>query len=102
MAISKEIVEYTAKLARLELSEMEKELYFHQLNNILDFINVINSVNVNNISPTANTRISSSEKASTPLRKDEICPFEETQKILSLAPKSEENMFKVPKIIEDD
>lgn len=102
MAISEEIIEHTAKLARLNLSEEEKKLYFNQLNKILGYVEVINSANISNISPTANTRISIGEKVATPLRKDEVLTFTDTDLIMENAPQQEENMFKIPKIIEEE
>ena len=102
MSISKETVEYTAKLARLGLSEEEKTLYAKQLNDILGHIDVINSVDTNNISPTASTRLSKDGKNTTPMRQDKAARFEGIKKIIDCAPVKEDNMFRVPKIMGDD
>ena len=102
MSISKETVEYTAKLARLGLSEEEKTLYAKQLNDILEYVDVINSIDTKDISPTASTRLSKGGKNITPMRQDKAVQFERTKKILDCAPKEEENMFRVPKIMGDE
>jgi aspartyl-tRNA(Asn)/glutamyl-tRNA(Gln) amidotransferase subunit C len=102
MSISKETVEYTAKLARLGLSEEEKTLYAKQLNDILGYVDVINSVDTNNISPTASTRLSKDGKNITPMRQDKAVQFEGIKKIIDCAPVKEDNMFRVPKIMGDE
>lgn len=102
MSISKETVEYTAKLARLGLSEEEKELYAKQLNGILGYVDVINSVDTKNISPTASTRMSGDKQNTTPMRKDEAIQFTDIKKIIDNAPAQEDGMFRVPKIMEEE
>lgn len=102
MSISKETVEYTAKLARLGLSEDEKTLYAKQLNDILGYVDVINSVDTKNISPTASTRLSAGKQKTTPMRQDKTVKFDGIEKIIGNAPAQEDNMFKVPKIMGDD
>jgi aspartyl-tRNA(Asn)/glutamyl-tRNA(Gln) amidotransferase subunit C len=99
MSISKETVEYTAKLARLGLSEQEKDLYAKQLNDILGYVDVINSADTKNISPTASTRLSGGAQKLTPMRQDKAVQFDEIGKIIANAPAQEDNMFKVPKIM---
>ena len=96
MSISKEAVEYTAKLARLGLSEEEKTLYAKQLNDILGYVDVINSADTKDISPFASTH------ALTPMRQDKAIQFEGVKKIIDCAPVKEDNMFRVPKIMGDE
>ncbi|MFA5103672.1 MAG: Asp-tRNA(Asn)/Glu-tRNA(Gln) amidotransferase subunit GatC [Candidatus Margulisiibacteriota bacterium] len=102
MSISKDTVEYTAKLARLGLSEEEKTLYAKQLNDILGYVDVINSADTKKISPTASTRLSGGKQKTTPMRQDKTTPFKDIRKILDNAPVQEDNMFKVPKIMGDE
>lgn len=102
MSISKETVEYTAKLARLGLSEAEKTLYAKQLNDILGYVDVINSADTKNISPTASTRLSGGKEKITPMRQDKTIRFEAVKKIIGNAPAQEDNMFRVPKIMGDE
>lgn len=102
MSISKETVEYTAKLARLGLSEDEKTLYAKQLNEILGYVDVINSADTKNISPTASTRLSGGKEKTTPMRQDKAVQFDAVKKIIDNAPAQEDNMFRVPKIMGDE
>lgn len=52
MAISKEEVEHIAKLASLNLSEAEKVGYAKDMTEILEFANLINSVNTDSVNET--------------------------------------------------
>ncbi|OGI00012.1 MAG: asparaginyl/glutamyl-tRNA amidotransferase subunit C, partial [Candidatus Melainabacteria bacterium GWA2_34_9] len=49
--ITKKEVEHVAKLARLELSEEEKERFTVQFSNILDYFNQLSEVNTENVEP---------------------------------------------------
>ena len=102
MSISKETVEYTAKLARLGLSEEEKDLYAKQLNDILGYVDVINSADTKNIYPTASTRLSGGTQKTTPMRQDKAVQFDGIKKIIDNAPAQEDSMFRVPKIMGDE
>ena len=53
MKITKETVEYVAHLGRLELEPQEIELYTQQINNILDHMDSLNSLNTDGIEPTS-------------------------------------------------
>ncbi len=97
MTVTKKDTEYVANLARLGMSEEEKDLYTGQLNNILSYIDVINSVDTGMISPTAYT----GGNEGTPLREDKAVQFENVEKIIANAISEEDHMFRVPKIIGD-
>ena len=91
--ISKEQVEHVAKLAKLALTEEEKELYTKQLSQILEHIDQLNSVNTEGIEPmtqpipTVNV-----------MREDIVKKQFERQEILKNAPHEEYGFFRVPKI----
>ena len=51
MKISKQEVEHVAKLARLELSEQEKETLTDQLSNILTYVEKLNELDTDGIEP---------------------------------------------------
>lgn len=101
MSVTKRDTEYVAKLARLGLSEKEKDIFTEQLNSILGYIDIINSVDTGDIKPFSHSG-GSSTSPSTPMRDDKAFPFMETAKILDAAPRKEENMFRVPKILETE
>ena len=44
-------VEHVAKLARLELTEEEKELYTKQLGDVLKYVEQMNEVDTSNVKP---------------------------------------------------
>ena len=53
MKITKQEVEHVAALARLELSEQEKELLTSQLSNILTYVEKLNELDTKGVEPTA-------------------------------------------------
>lgn len=94
MAINKEEIIHIAKLASLNLSEEEIEKYTNDMQEVLEFANIINSVNTEGMSETIATN-----KKSNVLRKDEIIDFENRELLLQNAPSQDEGMFRIPKVI---
>ena len=94
MAISKEEIIHIAKLASLNLSETEIERYAKDMTEILDFANMINSVDTNQIKET----IAANENY-TVFRKDEVIPSVDRDVLLQNAPSKDEGMFRIPKVI---
>ncbi len=94
MAISKEEVMHIAKLADLNLSEKEIEGYTKDMQEILEFANLINQIDTEGTSET----IASNENCNV-FRKDEVVDFEDKELLLKNAPSSEDGMFKLPKVI---
>ncbi|NQT29177.1 MAG: Asp-tRNA(Asn)/Glu-tRNA(Gln) amidotransferase subunit GatC [Candidatus Saganbacteria bacterium] len=95
MTVSKKDVEHAAKLARLGLTEQEKELFTKQLSQILEFADSLNKLDTKNVAPTSHAI-----PMKNVLREDKTKPFTDTDAILANAPEEEEHMFKVPKILE--
>lgn len=94
MAISKEEVEHIAKLASLNLTEAEKERYANDMTEILEFANMINSVNTDAVNET----IGANENYNV-FRKDEIVQTVDKETLLQNAPSQEDGMFRIPKVI---
>ncbi len=94
MAISKEEVEHIAKLASLNLSEAEKVGYAKDMTEILEFANLINSVNTDSVNET----IAANENYNV-FRKDEIVQTVDKETLLQNAPSQEDGMFRIPKVI---
>ncbi len=94
MAINKKEIIHIAKLASLNLSEEEIEKYTNDMQEVLEFANIINSVNTEGMSETIATN-----KKSNVLRKDEIIDFENREILLQNAPSQDEGMFRIPKVI---
>jgi aspartyl-tRNA(Asn)/glutamyl-tRNA(Gln) amidotransferase subunit C len=92
--ISADEVEHIAWLAKIELSQDEKNLFTEQLNTILEYFEMINDVDTENIQPT----IQVVERLST-LREDRVEPSLSMEEALSNATLRERKFFKAPKII---
>ncbi len=94
MQVSKEEILHIANLARLEIKDDEVEKYLKNLDEILNFAETINSA------PTENLDITiGANEAKNVFRKDEIKVFEDNKALLQNAPSKEDNMFKIPKVI---
>lgn len=96
--ITKKEVEHIAKLARLGLSEAEKEKYSKELNGILDYMEKLNEVNTENIELTAQV-----SGLTNIFRKDENpheADVEKIKKIIGQAPEREGNFVKTKPILE--
>ena len=92
--LKKEDVIHIAKLADLNLSENEIERYTKDMQEILEFANMINSVNTEGMNET----IASNEKSNV-FRKDEVKSFKNREALLSNAPSQDEGMFRIPKVL---
>ena len=88
-------VSYVAYLARLELSEAEKQKISAQLEDILSYVAKLNELDVSKVEPTAHAT-----PLTNVLRKDEVRPSIEIGRILKNAPDSARDLFIVPKIVE--
>lgn len=94
MAISKKEVEHVALLARLSLSEDEKEKFAKQLSQILEHAGKIAELDTKDIKPTSHVL-----PVKNVFRKDEEKPSLSKEDALSNAPAEEEGMIKIPKIV---
>ena len=94
MQVKKEDVLHIAKLACLKLKEEEIEEYRKNLQDILNFANIVNGVNTENISET----IGSTSNVNV-FREDEVKTFEDEAALLQNAPEKQNNMFSIPKVI---
>ncbi len=92
--IKKNEIEYLGHLARIELSEEEKEKLKKDIEKILEYISKLNEINTENISPTYHVL-----PLSNVFRDDKIEKSFEREEILSSAPERTEEFFKVPRII---
>jgi aspartyl-tRNA(Asn)/glutamyl-tRNA(Gln) amidotransferase subunit C len=93
--VTKEEVEHVARLARLGISEGEKELFAQQLSAILEFAGSLNKLDTKDVLPTSHAI-----PMKNVLRQDKVIACENVDDILANAPEKEDHMFKVPKILE--
>ena len=94
MKVSKEEILHIANLAQLTLEENEIEKYMLHLQDILNFANIVNNAPVEGLDITIGAN-----EAKNVFRKDEIKIFEDNQGLLQNAPTQDQNMFKIPKVI---
>jgi aspartyl-tRNA(Asn)/glutamyl-tRNA(Gln) amidotransferase subunit C len=95
MTLTSEEVQHIAELARLQLSEAEKERYREQLSAILDYAARLLALDTSDIPPT-----SSVLPARTVLRADEPVPGLSLEDLLRNAPEAEDNQFRVPPVLD--
>ena len=94
MQVSKEEILHIANLANLTLEENEVQQYLDNLQDILDFANIVNNANTENLDITIGAN-----EAKNVFRKDEVEVFEDNKALFTNAPSEEQNMFKIPKVI---
>ncbi len=94
MQVEKEEIMHIAKLAALNIKEEEIEEYRKNLQDILNFANIVNNVNTENVSET----IGSTSNVNM-FREDEIKEFEDKEALMQNAPEKQNNMFSIPKVI---
>jgi len=92
--VDREWVLRIAKLASLELSEEEVELFREQLSRILDFIDQLKELDTSDVEPYIQPF------KETPLRDDEPRPSLPREKALVNAPETKGGFFVVPRVVE--
>ena len=95
MAIDKKEVIHIAKLADLNLSDDEIAGYTKDMQEILEYANMINNVDTEKLEETV---LVDKEKYNV-FRKDEVKEFANKDLLMANAPSKEDGMFKIPKFI---
>ena len=95
MPLSPQAVEHIAKLARLELTDEQKERYRGQLEAILDHVAKLQELDTENVPPTASVSV-----AQMPLRADESRPGLSKDDLLKNAPEWDDDQFQIPPVFE--
>ncbi len=90
--ISDETIEYVGILAKLELSEEEKEQAKKDMGSMLDYIDKLNELDTTGIEPMSHVF-----KVQNVFREDVVTNGDESEKTLKNAPGEKDNMFMVPK-----
>ena len=90
--ISDETIEYVGILAKLELSEEEKEQAKKDMGSMLDYIDKLNELDTAGIKPMSHV-----SKIQNVFREDVVTNGDESEKTLKNAPGEKDNMFMVPK-----
>ncbi len=95
MKITKQEVEHVASLARLELSEQEKEVLTDQLSNILTYVEQLNELDTRGVEPTSHVL-----DINNVMRDDIPAESLPQEHALANAPDKAAGHYRVPKIIE--
>jgi len=97
MKLTSQEVEKIANLARLGLSEAEKEKFAGQLSSILDYFEQLKEVDTTNVEPVA--QITGLESV---LRNDqiEVCDKQVVKDLLDQAPELQDNLVKTRAVFE--
>ncbi|NME35894.1 MULTISPECIES: Asp-tRNA(Asn)/Glu-tRNA(Gln) amidotransferase subunit GatC [Fusobacterium] len=94
MALTREEVLKVAKLAKLEFNNDEIEKYQTELNEILNYIDMLNELDTENIKPLSQVNNDTNN-----LREDEVKPSLSVKDALKNAPEEIDGTVVVPKVV---
>lgn len=90
--ISDETIEYVGILAKLELSDEEKEQAKKDMANMLDYIDTLNELDTSGVEPMSHVF-----PVNNVFREDVVTNGDDREEILENAPEAKEGAFVVPK-----
>jgi aspartyl-tRNA(Asn)/glutamyl-tRNA(Gln) amidotransferase subunit C len=96
-SISRDDVAHVARLARLELTEAELELFTAQLAAVLEHAADVEALDVGDVPPTMHPY-----PLRNVLREDEVRPGVDRDEVLLQAPAAESGRFRVPPILGEE
>jgi len=94
--LSPEEVEHVALLARLDLSEEEKERYTEELNQILAHFGKLDELDTTGVPPTSHVI-----PMTNVFRNDEVKPSLPVEEVVANAPDATDDSFRVPRVVEE-
>lgn len=95
MKVSKQEVEHVAVLARLRLTEEEKDRLTNQLNSILDHFVKMQELDTENVPPTSHSLPMQNVS-----RPDVVVNAFTPEEALANAPEQQDDCFAVPRVVE--
>ncbi len=95
MKLSISDVEYVTKLARLEVTDTEKEKFTAQLNDILLYIDKLNELDTKGVAPMTHAIA-----VTNAFREDKVRESLGTERAIANAPDARGEFFRVPKVID--
>lgn len=93
--ISDETIEYVGILAKLELSEEEKEQAKKDMGSMLDYIDKLNELDTGSVEPMSHVF-----PVKNVFREDVITNGDDRENMLANAPESKNGSYQVPKTVE--
>ena len=94
--LTREEVKKVALLARLKLTEEELDMFTSQLAHVLQYVDVLNEVDTENVEPMAHAI-----ETHNVFREDEVKPSLPREAALQNAPLSDGQYYLVPQILEN-
>ena len=95
MKITTEMVDYISTLSRLKLPEEEKEKMTGELEQILAYMDTLNTLDTSCVEPLSHVF-----PVKNVLREDEVRPSMDRGELLKNAPAADDEAFLVPKTVE--
>lgn len=95
MKITSETVQYVAALAKLSVTEEEKQKVALDLDRILDYIETMNELDTEGVEPMSHVL-----PIKNVFREDEVTNGNDRDQLLQNAPKQKDGCFAVPKTVE--
>ena len=93
--ISEEIIDYVGILAKLELSQAEKEEAKKDMGRMLDYIDKLNELDTSSTEPMSHVF-----SMNNVFRDDVVSNGDDRENILKNAPKQKDGAFKVPRTVD--
>lgn len=93
--ISDETIEYVGILAKLDLSDEEKEQAKTDMGKMLDYIDKLNELDTSNVEPMSHVF-----PVNNVFREDVVVNGDNREKIIKNAPAAKEGSFMVPKTVD--
>ena len=94
--VTKEVVDHIAKLARLDLTDEEKEKYQQSMASVLDYADKLNDLDLDDVPPTAHAVAQQNV-----IRKDEVNSSLAVDRALANAAKAQDDQFAIQAVFED-
>lgn len=95
MALNNETVQTIARLARIEINDLDVDKTRESLENILDLVTQMEAVDTTGIEPMTHPF-----DATMRLRADEVSETNQRDKFQAIAPSTERGLYLVPKVID--
>lgn len=93
--ITDETIEYVGILAKLELSDEEKEAAKKDMGNMLNYIDMLNELDTENVEPMSNVF-----PVKNVFRSDVVTNGDDSENMLKNAPEQKDGFYVVPKTVE--
>lgn len=95
MIITDEIIDYVSSLARLDLSAEEKTRIKGEIEKIIDYMDVLNTLDTTEVEPMSHVL-----PVTNVFREDTVAISVPREEILANAPEVDDGAFRVPKTVE--